>query len=148
MDAAPGPVGVAGKRGRRKRAGAICTSGIAFSSFIRLQIALSLRFMRLQAWGDAPVAVRWRGVMRTAFVTATVIALSIPALAIPAYAQVGGVKSSEGAGKVQQQSNEPPPAVVAAKKKEDEKAFNDAVKRIPLPDKKYDPWGGVRGAGK
>jgi len=62
-------------------------------------------------------------------------------LTIPAYSQFGGINASQGAGRVgaSQESKVDP-----EKKKADEKAFNDAVKRIPLLEKKYDPWGTVR----
>jgi hypothetical protein len=32
------------------------------------------------------------------------------------------------------------------KPKVDEKAYNEALKRIPEPKEKYDPWGGARPA--
>jgi hypothetical protein len=56
-------------------------------------------------------------------------------LALPASAQMPGGKhrpSDDGKAKV---DNTP---------KVDEKAYNDALKRIPEPKEKYDPWGGAR----
>jgi hypothetical protein len=41
-----------------------------------------------------------------------------------------------------------PPVEDKEKKKREEKEFNEATKRIPVPEKKYDPWGNVRGTGK
>jgi hypothetical protein len=70
-----------------------------------------------------------------------VVALAIVMLAMPAHAQMGA-----GAGKPADRAPPPPPPDERQKKK-DEKAFNDAVSRIPAPDKKYDPWGVVRGNG-
>jgi hypothetical protein len=55
-------------------------------------------------------------------------------LTVPAHSQAG----RGGALHPEEQKVDP------AKKKADEKAFNDAVKRIPMPEKKYDPWGTVR----
>jgi hypothetical protein len=81
------------------------------------------------------------------FIVAAVIAL----LTVPAYSQVGGGmgggsgmgRGGGGGGK----GAKPPSAdstANAAKKKAEDKAFNDAVKKIPNSEKKYDPWGGVR----
>jgi hypothetical protein len=56
-------------------------------------------------------------------------------VALPASAQMPGGKhrpSDDGKAKV---DNTP---------KVDEKAYNDALKRIPEPKEKYDPWGGAR----
>jgi len=75
-----------------------------------------------------------------------IIAILMAALTVPAYSQVGGGGSGgSGAGSVGRGgSARTAPPVDPAKKKAEEKAFNDAVKRIPLPDKKFDPWGEVR----
>ncbi len=80
-----------------------------------------------------------------------VIAALITLLTVPAYAQgmggggagggMGGGRSG-GGGKGTKTSATDPAA--EAKKKADEKAFNDAVKQIPTPQGKHDPWGGVR----
>ena len=72
-----------------------------------------------------------------------VVALAIVMLAMPAHSQ-GSMGA--GAGKPADRAPPPPPPD-AQQKKKDEKAFNDAVNRIPAPDKKYDPWGVVRGSG-
>ena len=67
-------------------------------------------------------------------------------LTVPAYSQMGGgITASQGAGRAHGPEE---PKVDPAKKKADEKAFNDAVKRIPEPEKKHDPWGTVRQSGK
>jgi hypothetical protein len=66
-------------------------------------------------------------------------------LTVPAYSQVSGINAAQGAGRVQRPQE---PRIDPAKKKADEKAFNDAVSRIPLPEKKYDPWGTVRQNGR
>jgi hypothetical protein len=69
-----------------------------------------------------------------------IIAVATAFLTVPAYSQTGGINSA-GAGRALRPEE---PKVDPAKKKADEKAFNDAVKRIPMPEKKYDPWGTVR----
>jgi hypothetical protein len=75
-----------------------------------------------------------------------IVAILMAALTMPAYSQVGGggggVSGAGGVGRGGSPRTAPP--VDPAKKKAEEKAFNDAVKRIPLPDKKFDPWGVVR----
>jgi hypothetical protein len=73
-----------------------------------------------------------------------IIAVATALLTVPAYSQMGGINSS-GAGRAPRPEE---PKVDPAKKKADEKAFNDAVSRIPLPEKKYDPWGAVRQNGE
>ena len=77
------------------------------------------------------------------------IAALIAAFTMPAYSQMGGLGGAGGGGKGGGGRSPPTdkPAVDPEKKKQDEKAFNDAVKRIPGPDKKYDPWGAVRETG-
>jgi hypothetical protein len=84
--------------------------------------------------------------MRT-FIVAAVIAL----LTVPAYSQVGGGgmgggmgRGGGGGGGKGAKTSSTDSAASAAKKKAEDKAFNDAVKRIPNPEKKFDPWGGVR----
>lgn len=70
-----------------------------------------------------------------------IAAILMAALTVPAYSQSG-----IGAGGPGGRGGRPPsaPAVDPEKKKAEDKAFNDAVKRIPLPEKKYDPWSTVR----
>jgi hypothetical protein len=72
-----------------------------------------------------------------------IVALATALLTVPAYPQA---QMGAGAGKAADRAPPPPPPDERQKKK-DEKAFNDAVSRIPPPDKKYDPWGVVRGNG-
>ena len=63
----------------------------------------------------------------------TAVAVALALAAMPAYAQM---KRPHDDGK----KAEP-------KKPEiDEKAYNDALKRIPEPKEKYDPWSGARPA--
>jgi hypothetical protein len=61
----------------------------------------------------------------------TVAAVALAVAAGPAYAQMrrphGGDKKTE-----------------EKKPKVDEKAYNEALKRIPEPKEKYDPWSGAR----
>ena len=54
-------------------------------------------------------------------------------LVLPAQAQMG--KRGHGAGDTKTDDKTP---------KVDEKAYKDALKRIPEPKEKYDPWGGAR----
>jgi hypothetical protein len=86
------------------------------------------------------VAKRWRKAMRI-----LIIAVATALLTVPANSQMGGINASSGAGRAQRPEE---PKADPAKKKADEKAFNDAVNRIPSPEKKYDPWGTVRQNGK
>jgi hypothetical protein len=75
-----------------------------------------------------------------------IAAIATALLTVPAYSQAGGVgNSGQGGGRGHRAQA---PAVDPAKTKADEKAFNDAVSRIPSPEKKYDPWGVVRQSGK
>ena len=65
------------------------------------------------------------------FVAATIVAL----LVVPAHSQdVTGGKKHRG----QQQKPE------GGKKKTDDSAYKAALDRIPVPEKKYDPWQNVR----
>jgi hypothetical protein len=75
-----------------------------------------------------------------------IVAIVMAGLTVPAYSQVGGGGGGiSGAGGVGRGgSARTAPTVDPAKKKAEDKAFNDAVKRIPLPEKKFDPWGEVR----
>jgi hypothetical protein len=96
---------------------------------------------------DGSQAHGWRSVMRLLLVAAMIATLTLPALA-----QMGGVNglgAGQGAGRAGAKASETPEE--AAKKKEEDKAreraYSDAVKRIPAPAKKYDPWGTVRSSG-
>jgi hypothetical protein len=75
-----------------------------------------------------------------------IVAMATALLTVPAYSQAGGgINAAQGAGRAARPEE---PKVDPEKKKADEKAFNDAVTRIPPPEKKYDPWGTVRQNGK
>jgi len=65
--------------------------------------------------------------IRTLIIAASVIA----ALTLPAYTQ--GLANRKSGG-----SSTPPPA--EKHPPVDEKAYKAALDRIPVPDKKYDPW--------
>jgi hypothetical protein len=79
-----------------------------------------------------------------------IVALMIVSLTLPAYAQMGGMGGGglgggglgggkggrKGAAKATSDPN------AAKKNMAEEKAYNDALKRIP--NKPFDPWGGVR----
>jgi hypothetical protein len=67
-----------------------------------------------------------------------IVALMIVSLTIPAYAQTGGM----GGGKGGRTGTSDPNA--AQKNAAEQKAFNEAVKRIPASNKPVDPWSGVR----
>jgi hypothetical protein len=71
--------------------------------------------------------------MKTTF---TVAALILALLAAPAFAQ--GAKGGGGGA--------PPKDPNEATKKIDEKAYKNALERIPEPKEKYDPWGVARPA--
>ncbi len=71
-----------------------------------------------------------------------IVALATALLTMPAHSQ-----GQMGAGAGKPADRAAPPTVDVEQKKKDEKAFKDAVGRIPAPDKKYDPWGVVRGSG-
>jgi hypothetical protein len=64
--------------------------------------------------------------------TLTIAALALSLAAAPAYAQ-----GKRPRGDDNRKTEEKKPQV-------DEKAYNDALKRIPEPKEKYDPWGGAR----
>ena len=68
--------------------------------------------------------------------TLTVAAALLVLLAVPAEAQMGGGKR-HGGGDTKADDKKP---------KVDEKAYNEALKRIPEPKEKYDPWSGARPA--
>jgi hypothetical protein len=66
------------------------------------------------------------------------VVLSIMALATPAFAApVKGGDGPQGPSEAQQRAN-------ARKAKEDEKAYKDALDRIPTSTKKQDPWDKMR----
>jgi hypothetical protein len=68
--------------------------------------------------------------MKTLTVAAALLALLVP----PAEAQMGGGKRH---GDDAKKTDQKKPQV-------DEKAYNDALKRIPDSKEKYDPWSGAR----
>jgi hypothetical protein len=87
-------------------------------------------------------------VMRIFIAAMAIALLTIPGT-IPAHAQAngpGGISAASGAGR----ANRPPeePKVDPEKRKADEKAYKDGLKRVPDPDRKFDPWGTVRQGGK
>lgn len=87
--------------------------------------------------------------MRIFLIAATVGALALSI--VPSSAQVGGINgigAGQGAGRAGAGgSPQQTPEEIAKKKEEDkvrEREFTDAVRRIPAPAKKYDPWGNIR----
>ena len=66
-------------------------------------------------------------------VLAAIVAL-LAILALPAQAQMGGGKRGQRNTDVTNKEDK-------KKAKADEKAYQDALKRIPDPKEKYDPWG-------
>jgi hypothetical protein len=73
--------------------------------------------------------------MKTLTVAAVLLAVLVP----PAEAQMGGMgKRGPGGGDNAKTEDKKP--------KVDEKAYKDALKRIPEPKEKYDPWSGARPA--
>lgn len=72
--------------------------------------------------------------MRTLAVGMVALALAVA----PAHAQMGGKRPRGDDNKKTEQK----------KPQVDEKAYNDALKRIPEPKEKYDPWGGARPSDK
>jgi hypothetical protein len=70
--------------------------------------------------------------------TLAVAAVLLAVLALPAQAQMGGMgKHGPSGGETKTEDKKP---------KVDEKAYKDALKRIPEPKEKYDPWSGARPA--
>ena len=67
--------------------------------------------------------------------TLTAAALALVMAAAPAYAQMG--KRPHGDDNRKTEPKKP---------QVDEKAYNEALKRIPEPKEKYDPWSGARPA--
>jgi hypothetical protein len=77
--------------------------------------------------------------MRLFVVAMAAALLTVPA--VPAYSQMGSQSISRpmsGAGAPEKKKDEKSPE----QKKKEEKAFKDAISRIP--DQKFDPWGKVR----
>jgi hypothetical protein len=72
-----------------------------------------------------------------------VVALMIASVTLPAHAQMGG---GRGAGKGATKATSDPDA--AKKKAAEDKAYNDALKNIPAPNKPFDPWAGIRDSPK
>jgi len=70
--------------------------------------------------------------------TLAVVVVLFAALTLPAEAQMGGSRVGRGAGDSNKTEDKTP--------KVDDKAYKDALKRIPEPKEKYDPWGGARPA--
>lgn len=70
--------------------------------------------------------------MRTLAVAIVVLGL----VTLPAHAQMGGGKHQRGDDAKSDQK----------KSKVDDKAYQDALKRIPEPKERYDPWGVTRPA--
>jgi hypothetical protein len=66
--------------------------------------------------------------------TLTVAAALLALLTLPTQAQMGGAKRFHGADT---KTDDKTPKV-------DDKAYKDALKRIPEPKEKYDPWSGAR----
>ena len=65
----------------------------------------------------------------------TVAAVLLALVTWPAQAQMGGMGKRGGGDKAKTDDKTP---------KVDEKAYKDALKRIPEPKEKYDPWSGAR----
>ena len=63
----------------------------------------------------------------------TVAALALGLAVAPVYAQMGKRPRGDDSRKTEEK-----------KPKVDEKAYNEALKRIPEPKEKYDPWSGAR----
>jgi len=70
--------------------------------------------------------------------TLTVAAALLALLVLPAQAQMGGGKR-HGGGDEKSKADQQKPKI-------DEKAYQEALKRIPDPKEKYDPWSGARPA--
>jgi hypothetical protein len=70
--------------------------------------------------------------------TLTVAAVLLAMVTLPAQAQMGGMGKRGGGGGDTKTDDKKP--------KVDEKAYKDALKRIPEPKEKYDPWSGARPA--
>jgi len=73
--------------------------------------------------------------------TITVAAI-IALLTVPAYAQSKGMGATPGFGESKETEADKKQKIL------DEKAYKDGLKRVPDPDRKFDPWGTVRQGGK
>lgn len=82
--------------------------------------------------GDRGVNISSMKILATKILTVAAALLVLSML--PAQAQMGGAKRGGGPG----------PKTEDKKPQIDEKAYNDALKRIPDPKEKYDPWSGAR----
>lgn len=67
--------------------------------------------------------------------TLTVAAALLALLVLPAEAQMGGGRRHGGGD--DKKADQKKPQI-------DEKAYKEALKRIPDPKEKYDPWSGAR----
>jgi hypothetical protein len=67
--------------------------------------------------------------------TLTVAAALLALLVLPAEAQMGGGRRHGGGD--DKKADQKKPQI-------DEKAYKEALKRIPEPKEKYDPWSGAR----
>lgn len=71
--------------------------------------------------------------------TLTMVAVLLALAALPAQAQMGGMGKRGGGNGGESKTDDKKPKI-------DEKAYKDALKRIPEPKEKYDPWSGARPA--
>ncbi|MBV8927140.1 MAG: hypothetical protein JOZ74_17385 [Bradyrhizobium sp.] len=69
--------------------------------------------------------------------TVTVVAALLALLIMPAQAQMGGMGGGKRGHGGDSKTDE-------KKSQVDDKAYKDALKRIPEPKEKYDPWSGAR----
>jgi len=67
--------------------------------------------------------------------TLTMAAVALALIAVPAHAQMGGKRHNSDDSKTEEK-----------KPQVDDKAYREALKRIPEPKEKYDPWSVARPA--
>ena len=67
---------------------------------------------------------------------------ALPALVVAVAAVLASTLPANAQGFGRGRGNSGPP--VENRPKVDEKAYKAALDRIPVPDEKYDPWGGAR----
>ena len=67
---------------------------------------------------------------------------ALPALVVAVAAVLASTFMASAQGFGRGRGNSGPP--VESRPKVDEKAYKAALDRIPVPDEKYDPWGGAR----
>ncbi|MGM4956232.1 hypothetical protein ACT4MK_12810 [Bradyrhizobium barranii] len=67
---------------------------------------------------------------------------ALPALVVAVAAVLAATFMAHAQGFGRGRGNSGPP--VESRPKVDEKAYKAALDRIPVPDEKYDPWGGAR----